>query len=192
MNQNALLKAARTLLKPRKYTRKWPNPGDSIGEMVQLEGLSSRYSCWKAVGPARQLFDDDLGPAITTFLSGFVPSHSLVHISFCFIGKTEDTAEPKVIFSCSNRSVRKKLRKQVEQSSVMALQRCDGVGLGDSPIPPGQIPKLLAGDVDEERSGAEEMGSGLRIKHIVKISMESMPMFRGYPWNFSTHRFRIL
>ncbi|KAK2879511.1 hypothetical protein FQN49_000813 [Arthroderma sp. PD_2] len=143
-----------SLIRPTKSS--WTDPRASIGRKIPFEGLPRRYSCWEAVGPVRELYDSELGPAITAFFNGYPPSRACVYISICMIGKTEDTAAPKVIFSSPDETVRKCMRKHVEQSSIMASDRFHGIKLGDSSERPGTQIKYRA-----SRGGGESSSVNL-------------------------------
>jgi hypothetical protein len=142
----SLPSAIGTLLGSRKVEYKWENPRKSIGERLHFDGLSKKYTCWWAVGPARKLYDEELLPSIKEYLNscGSVDDCT-VFLSFCMIGKDEETASPKVIISCPKRDIRRYLRDLVQRSSIMSSDQFRGIGLIDSSVPPGYPPRLLAG-----------------------------------------------
>lgn len=87
------------------------NPKDSIGKRVRFDALNKKYVCCRPVRPARRVFGDALGPTIEAYLNGnAIADTSLVFVTFCMIGKTEETAAPMIIFSYSDKTTRKKLR----------------------------------------------------------------------------------
>ncbi|OCL13032.1 hypothetical protein AOQ84DRAFT_272072, partial [Glonium stellatum] len=98
--------------------------------------------CWEAIGPARELFEK-LGPEIKNYLESYADPVSLDVIwSIYMIGRSEEASAPKVIFSCSDVTARKKVRKVVEESAI--LLGYPGIGLEDSPVPPDLLnPKPL-------------------------------------------------
>jgi hypothetical protein len=145
------------LFQTRRDRGRWANPKQSIGEIIRFDALKKPYICWRAIGVARGLFDDELGPAIEAYLKRcHSEDRSVVFITFCMIGKTKETAAPKIIFSCTNKVVRRQLRKLVESSSIMAAEKYAGIGLGESSVPPEHHrPRLLAGG----GPSAESIGS---------------------------------
>lgn len=125
----------------------WPEPQQSVGDKMQFDELKKKYTCWTAKGPARQLFDEKLGPSIAKICLHYCDlGQQLSFITFCMIGKKPETAAPVIIFSCKDENTRKSLRDFVKRSLIMASDEYRSVRLGDSCYPPGHKSMLLAGD----------------------------------------------
>lgn len=113
-----------TLFKSHKpHNPEWANTHHSLGERITLDCLRSHYTCWRAIGPAKQRFDEDLGPAILAQIHGFMPEQSItgreVFVSIVFVGTSEEKAEPKVVISCRTKKVARELRRLVVKSAIL-------------------------------------------------------------------------
>src|SRR5947207_2526074 len=116
----------------RKEQNQWDNPEASTGIFIRFIG---KNVCHEATGPARKIFDQQLGKEIKAILDGCGnPLQQTVTWSIYMIGRTRETSAPKVIFSCTDEAARKEVRKTIKDSGI--LKRYPGIGTGDSSLPP--------------------------------------------------------
>ena len=102
-----------------------PNFQLSTGEYVGVLGLQPEGSpvllrgIWTAVGPARDLWNQ-LAPRITDLLEvrQAVGSH-LLTMDLFMVGMVCEATTPTIFVMCKDRSIRKKVVKLVEQSSIL-------------------------------------------------------------------------
>ncbi|RDL37396.1 uncharacterized protein BP5553_04829 [Venustampulla echinocandica] len=120
----------------RRNKSQWENPRSSIGE---LRGVvrNGRYSCWEAVGPVREAWSR-LGPEIKDYVENFCKYGPALSLEIYMIGRTEDTAAPKVLICSADLIARKSVRKEIMGSGIM--DKYPAIGLGDT----ARLPDLLA------------------------------------------------
>ena len=102
------------------------------------------HSCWEAIGSAREVFLQ-LGPEIKDYLEHHYDGPSQpVTFSIYMIGRTQETAEPMVMFCCKDAKSRRYMRKAVAESGL--LEKYPGVKVGDCEKAPdfGKLVELLA------------------------------------------------
>ena len=88
----------------RKEQNQWDNPEASTGIFIRFIG---KNVCHEATGPARKIFDQQLGKEIKAILDGCGnPLQQTVTWSIYMIGRTRETSAPKVIFSCTDEAAR--------------------------------------------------------------------------------------
>src|SRR5271156_5557641 len=130
-----------------KEQNQWDNPEASTGIFIRLMG---KNVCHEATGPAREIFDRQLGKEIKAILDGCGnPLQQAVIWSIYMIGRTKENTAPKVIFSCTDEAARKEVRKIIKDSGI--LRRYPGIGTGDSSLPPDfntLIQELATADIE--------------------------------------------
>lgn len=143
----------------RHRTGKWDNPVESLGPYIGLLS-AARYQCWEASGKAREAFQQ-LSPEIKELLEASnIPPGETVTWSIYMVGRTEQTASPKVLICSTEKKTRKHILKLIKESKIMSEH--PGIGLGDiSVLPDRQVIKELARDaiqtllpVDHDAEGA--------------------------------------
>ncbi|KAH7188059.1 uncharacterized protein B0J16DRAFT_396216 [Fusarium flagelliforme] len=120
----------------------WDSPEESLGALVgPLHG--GRYKCWEAAGRARAVFTD-LSAEIKGYLeASTISTCDIISWSMYMIGRTAETAAPKVLICSINSKVRKSIRKSIEYSGIM--DKYPGIGLGDtSTLPDRHVIRLLS------------------------------------------------
>jgi hypothetical protein len=131
----------------RKEQNRWDNPEASTGIFIRSLG---KNVCHEAIGPAREIFDQQLGKEIKAILDGCGnPLQQTVTWSIYMIGRTRGNTAPKVIFSCTDEAARKEVRKTIKDSGI--LKRYPGIGTGDSSLPPdfnALIQQLAIADIE--------------------------------------------
>lgn len=128
----------------RHRTGKWDNPVESLGPYIGLLN-AARYQCWEASGKAREAFQQ-LSPEIKELLEASnIPPGETVSWSIYMVGRTEQTASPKVLICSTEKKTRKHILKLIKESKIMSEH--PGIGLGDiSALPDRQVIKELARD----------------------------------------------
>lgn len=119
----------------------WPSPELSIGEdWCVMPGLIMSRKCWEAIGPAREIMNQIYTPIRNLlqqrneYLQEGTSTPRAIIFSMYMIGRTAETANPTIVFSCENKEPRKRARKIIEESRL--LNDYPGVILGDSSRPP--------------------------------------------------------
>jgi hypothetical protein len=103
-------------LKSGRYN--WPNPEDSTGEQYKNAKLR-RYKCWKAVGEARQKFEE-IAPEIKTHLEQCCDqlAHTVVWTVY-MIGRTRKESVPTIMFCGIDKNARTEVKKMIKESGIM-------------------------------------------------------------------------
>jgi hypothetical protein len=116
--------------------RQWENPRSSIGERREVfTNKKGTFTCWEAVGPVRDTWNR-LRPEIKEYVEIKCEPGPALRLEIYMIGRTEDTAAPKILICSQNPVARKGARKAIKGSGI--LDNHPGIGLGDSPRPPGE------------------------------------------------------
>lgn len=117
------------LLGFRRDKSQWENPRSSIGELRAVV-QNGRYTCWEAVGPALEAWRV-LGPEIIRYVESSHKYDPAVRLGLAIymIGRTEDTAAPKILISSTDLTVRKEVRKAIIESGIM--DKYPAIGLWD-------------------------------------------------------------
>ena len=127
----------------------WPEPEVSIDTWYRSMGSCE---CWEAIGQARDVFIalskeiKDLLERRSDYLSkGESIPHSIT-FGIYMIGRTKESANPTIIFSCREASPRQRAREIIQESGI--LDKHPGIRVGDTTYPPefDQAPRLLASD----------------------------------------------
>lgn len=112
-------------------TRQWPNPLQSIGrEVVIFEA----WTFWEATGAARNVWDHGgLGDQIRACITKHYKNTNqqfpgLLIVDVYMVGKTPDTASPKVFVCSDDKAVRSSLLVVVEESHIMDNYPLFGLG----------------------------------------------------------------
>jgi len=120
----------------------WHSPEESLGAFVgPLHG--GRYKCWEAAGRARAVFAN-LSAEIKEYLeASTISTCDIISWSMYMIGRTPETAAPKVLICSINSKIRRSIRKSIEYSGIM--DKYPGIGLGDtSTLPDRHVIRLLS------------------------------------------------
>jgi len=117
-------------LKPRPYAVN--STGRSRGTLNLGTGFG-RVQVSEAIGPARAVFRDKLGPAIITYLNDNSDkqqdSASFVDLSLFMMGKLPDRTKPMVMFVSDDKQARKEAFRMIKHSGIM--EEYPGFGLGE-------------------------------------------------------------
>ncbi|KAJ0118030.1 hypothetical protein J7T55_014483 [Diaporthe amygdali] len=109
----------------------WPNPQDSLGEMIRTTNKKIKGKAWIAEGPALDLFEAQIRPKIENLLHDIEPPQCApIFLSIYMIGKADATANPIVMICCCDRKARKDAEALIRESDI--LQQFPQVGLGNS------------------------------------------------------------
>jgi len=118
---------------------RWPNSKDSVGTFYRKMGSRS---CWEAVDKARDAFLC-ISPEIRNYLlrNSDPPRHNVTW-SIYMIGRTEEKAQPVILFCSEHIDSRRQVRKAVEESRI--LDAYPGIKLGDTERAPdvGRVDEL--------------------------------------------------
>ena len=127
-----------------RATSKWDQPRESIGTFIgYLHGRGRRYSCWEAKGQAREAFDKLRCEIKECLQASNAPASDIVTWSIYMVGRTEDTASPKVLICSTDQKCRKRIRGIIKDSTIM--NKYPGIGLGDvSTLPDRHVIQELA------------------------------------------------
>jgi hypothetical protein len=93
------------LLGLRRDRKQWENPRSSIGERRGVV-LNGKYICWEAVGPVHEVWIT-LSHEIKDSLLHSCKYGPAFGVGIYMIGRTEDTAAPKILIFSTNLKVRK-------------------------------------------------------------------------------------
>ncbi|RDW91018.1 hypothetical protein BP5796_02183 [Coleophoma crateriformis] len=96
--------------------------------------MGTSDSCWEAIGEAREAFLLIAAEIKDHLDKNSDPVSQAVTWSIYMIGRTRETATPRLMFCCQDSKSRKSVRKTVEESGI--LDRYPGVKVGDSSRPP--------------------------------------------------------
>ena len=121
-----------------KKAEQWPEPHLSIG--IKCNELGGN-ECWKAIGPAQELFSriskplGDLLDARVEDLEEWEPiaGHILLFDMY-MVGKSVETAQPTLLFTCQRPKPRRRAIKFVKQSGI--LKGHPKILLAESSFPP--------------------------------------------------------
>lgn len=119
----------------KKHKNPWPDPESSVGKFCGTK--KGRFKCWKAKGPAHEVFQH-MSIDIKELLEkdcGPVPSSNFVHFDIFMIGETPATAIPHIMFSCKKREPRKEALAAVRKSEILS-HYTPGIELGHWDYPP--------------------------------------------------------
>jgi hypothetical protein len=146
------------LLKRNKC--QWPESEKSTGRYYRTMG---RDTYWEAVGTARETFTR-IGDEFRSYLEkNSDPVSRTVTWSMYMIGRTKETAEPTIMFCCTDLSCRKRVMKTIEDSGI--LKNYPGVRVGHSSKPPDfdQLVRLAAETLDSPPLDAGQPMDGVDI-----------------------------
>jgi hypothetical protein len=129
-------KIIKRLLKPYIDKYRWKNPRNSIGEQRGVV-RNGKYVCWEAIGPVREVWKR-LGPEIKDYVENSCKYGPALSIEIYMIGRTEDTAAPKILICSTDPVTRKDVRRAIIGSGIM--DNYPPIGLGDTT----NLPDLLA------------------------------------------------
>ena len=113
----------------RRDRSQWENPKSSIGDWrgpVQ----NGKYTCWNAVGPVRETWNSRLGPEIKNFIRDSCKYGPLLIVEIYMIGRTEDSAVPRILICSTDPVARKEVRRAILKSGI--LNEYPLIGLGDT------------------------------------------------------------
>ncbi|KAF2734546.1 hypothetical protein EJ04DRAFT_576804 [Polyplosphaeria fusca] len=104
---------------------RYPNPKDSIGDLVTIDYTSSYWwdkslSCWDATGPALAEFEE-LEPYIKQELDQSCRETTRRIIAAVYmIGKSQSTARPVIVLACTHRPSAEEAKKILKKSRILA------------------------------------------------------------------------
>jgi peptide-N4-(N-acetyl-beta-glucosaminyl)asparagine amidase len=135
----------------------------SIGDYIGV--LQGKDKCWKAVGPARQAFEE-LAPKIKLHLDNHideVPGSSWVTWSKYMIGSSASSAKPTIMFFCEERQPRVAVWHAIKKSDI--LQKYPGMRSGhiDSPPEFEYLDQLAMSDNEDDIASSSQSGYMVRI-----------------------------
>lgn len=125
--------------------------------------------CWEAVGPAWEMMNQISKPIRNLlqqrneYLQEGTNIPRAISFTMYMIGRTAETANPTIIFSCENKEPRKRARKIIEESNL--LDDYPGVVLGDS----SRAPVLSRPAIPLASHG---LGGASQVSSISDLSME--------------------
>ncbi|KAH7384243.1 hypothetical protein DE146DRAFT_218844 [Phaeosphaeria sp. MPI-PUGE-AT-0046c] len=131
--RHATTKAARTCPTP------WPEPEESIGT---FEAKLGSLSCWKAVGPAREAWEQ-IYPKVKSHLETYTEPLATTSVIWIYrmIGSTPKASAPTIVFCCDEKVHRKAAKRAIANSEV--LMGYNGIQLADLPRVPGSTGTLV-------------------------------------------------
>lgn len=131
LNGSAVLSLATGSLRSlrRRKPQPWPNPKDSLGDMIDANNKKIKGKVWIAEGPALELFETQVRPEIEKLLHSTEPPQCApLFLPIYMIGKAEVSASPIIMICCYDRKVRKDAEAIIRQSDI--LQKFPQMGLG--------------------------------------------------------------
>jgi hypothetical protein len=115
----------------RSQLKPWPNPEDSLGEVIETKNKKIKQKVWVAQGEALKLYQEQIHPQIEKLLHHIEPPQCApLFLTLYMIGKTETSASPVIMISCRDRQARKDAEGTVRESCI--LQQFPQMGLGNS------------------------------------------------------------
>lgn len=115
----------------RRKLQPWPNPQQSLGDIIQTKNKKIKGKVWVAVGPAQELFETQIRPQIEKLLHKTEPpQYAPLLLTLYMIGKSEMKAYPIIMICCVDRKVRKDAEAIIQESDI--LQQFPQIGLGNS------------------------------------------------------------
>lgn len=115
----------------RKKPQPWPNPRDSLGDIIETKNRNIKGKVWVAQGEALRLFKEQIRPQIEELLHHIEPPQCApLFLTLYMIGKAESSASPIIMVSCCDRKARKDAEATIRESDI--LQRYPQMGLGNS------------------------------------------------------------
>lgn len=136
LNGSAIQPAATRSLSSfrRRKPQPWPNPQQSLGEMIETDKKKMKRKVWVAEGPALELFETRILPQIEQSLHNIEPPQcGPLLLRIYMIGKAEINASPIIMICCCDRKVRKEAESTIRESEI--LQQFPQMGLGSSAFP---------------------------------------------------------
>lgn len=115
----------------RKKPQPWPNPRDSLGDIIETKNKNIKGKVWVAQGEALRLFKEQIRPQIEELLHHIEPPQCApLFLTLYMIGKAESSASPIIMISCCDRKARKDAEATIRESDI--LQRYPQMRLGNS------------------------------------------------------------
>lgn len=115
----------------RRKPQSWPNPKDSLGDMIDTNNKKIKGKVWIAEGPALELFESHLRPEIEKLLQITEPPQCApLLLKLYMIGKKETIVNPIIMICCRDRKARKDAEALIRESDI--LQQFPQMGLGNS------------------------------------------------------------
>lgn len=136
LNGSAVLSLATGSLRSlrRRKPQPWPNPKDSLGDMIYTNNKKIKGKVWIAEGPALRLFETQVRPEIEKLLHGSEPPQCApLLLTLYMIGKKETSTNPIIMICCCDRKARKDAEALIRESDI--LQQFPQMGLGNSASP---------------------------------------------------------
>lgn len=159
----------------KKHKNSWPDPESSVGKFCGTK--KGRFKCWKAQGPAHEVFED-MSIEIKELLEkdcGPVPSSCFVHFDIFMIGETPSTAIPHIMFACKKREPRKEALAAVRKSEILS-HYTPGIELGHWDYPPYIKDLQFLGSSSESAEFDESTGSTAKSQcHLSPVFDETRP-----------------
>src|SRR6266536_2490339 len=95
----------------------WENPRASIGEW-RGPVRNGQYTCWEAVGPVRETWSR-LSREIKDYIEASCKYGPALILEIYMIGRTEETASPKILICSMDVTARKEVRRAIMGSGIM-------------------------------------------------------------------------
>ncbi|KAI6086653.1 hypothetical protein F4821DRAFT_237693 [Hypoxylon rubiginosum] len=136
---------------------KWPDPAQSIGRQIMSRRLGRRKAWWPR-GPALDIFEKEIHPAIEAILKSVDLCYVDILIIPYMIGRDPDKANPVVMICCTNTETRNDAEVRIRSSGL--LDKYPGFGLGAAALPlESSAPcRLLGGGHENQNTFNEHHG----------------------------------
>ena len=155
----------------------WPEPQLSIGTKCNRMGQNE---CWEAIGPARTLFTEiakSVGKLLDERMDelevGEPVAVDILTFGMYMIGKTPNTAQATLLFTCQRQKPRRRAIKFIKESSI--LKGKPKIALAESSVVPNATNnnylRLLAGDRGSKE--LREVGGSRLWNRVAAESLES-------------------
>ncbi|KAI1761789.1 hypothetical protein GGR53DRAFT_504094 [Hypoxylon sp. FL1150] len=129
---------------------KWPDPAQSIGRQIMSRRLGRRKAWWPR-GPALEIFEKEIHPAIEAILKSVDLCYADILIRPYMIGRDPDRANPVVMICCTNSDTRNDAEVRIRSSGL--LNKYAGFGLGAAALPlENSAPSRLLGSEHDNQS----------------------------------------
>jgi hypothetical protein len=135
----------RAIKRPKEKTA-WPNPRESIGDLVGTLP-DGKGSYWTAKGPARDVWKY-LGRKVRNCIAedgACKPGPEVLIVEIYMVGASEDTAVPQIWIDSDQEKALKQILKAIDESGLMKQQH-PAIGLVQWPDLAKPKPKLLSQD----------------------------------------------
>ncbi|KAI0437011.1 hypothetical protein F4803DRAFT_178211 [Xylaria telfairii] len=148
----------------------WPNPQESIGRQIPSSRVGRRMVWWPR-GPALEIFENLIHPAIEDILRVVDLGHCDLFIRLYMIGRKPENANPIIMVCCTNSRAQTTAEAAIRESGLLGEHK--GFGLGGVALPlehPAPVRRLSPQNQGENLSAASSKCDPANIPHQISSS----------------------